>query len=192
MRAIAVPASTTATITVARTGRLATQHGHSGSRRGDHGAVRIVDEAIAGASYRLQRMPPERLVDLASQPVYVDLDDVRIALEIVVATRVEQLRVLRRTSPLRRTRNSSTATDAAVRSISASPRPDVQRSSAGSIRKSPASSTAGRVATAARRSTVPAARDQQDDVGEGLRQVVVGARIECLRLVEVARLSRSA
>src|SRR5512139_1513953 len=52
---------------------------------------RIADQPVPRTSHRLYVVPAERLVDLAAQPSDVDLDDVRVPVEVVLPDAVEQL-----------------------------------------------------------------------------------------------------
>ena len=125
---------------------------HRGDRRSERAArarddapgssTAVLREPVARAAHRLDRRAPERAVDLVPQVPDVDLDDVRIARRTRSPTRGRGSSIFDTTSPLRRRRNSSTASSRAVRSIGV-PSRDARRD-AGSKRRSPASSTAGR------------------------------------------------
>ena len=51
----------------------------------------VVDDAVPGAAHGLDRAATERLVDAAPQPAHVDLDDVGVALEILLPDAGEDL-----------------------------------------------------------------------------------------------------
>src|SRR5262245_17984681 len=50
-------------------------------------------KSVSRASDGLQRVPPERFVDQAPEPAHVDLDDVRVALEVEAPDAIEDLRL---------------------------------------------------------------------------------------------------
>src|SRR3990172_5013102 len=173
----ATPTTRTApAVARARTDRSATR---SRDQRVPSAATSV--QSIAGTPNGLQCLAAERTVQLVAQMQDVHLDDVGIAFEVVVPHVVEDL-PLRQDVPL--------AAEQELQDRELAPGElDLRLTTPAAARRG----GAPQVARHQHRRTLPCAAPQeraeackQDEVGERLRQVVVGSAVQRLRLVHLA------
>ena len=147
----------------------------------------IIGQPVAGTANGLDRVPSERPIELVTEVPHVDLDDVRIALEVVVPDVVEDLAL---------------GDDLALASEEeleqrhlARRQSDLRLGAPDALRAGVEPKVADLQDRRALRSPSPQQRAQtgdQNDVRERLRQEVVGAQVQGIGLVDVRRPSRSA
>src|SRR4051812_26942245 len=138
-------------------------------------------QPVAHAAHRLDGVPAERLVDLASQVADVHLDDVVVAPVVGVPDRFEDLRLGHDVTAMAQ----EEVQDAELPRRQDDLRLPAPYGATGRVE----GQITGRQDRRARRCTAahqgPEARDE-DQKGERLGQVVVGTEVECVRLVVLA------